>query len=155
MKNMKVLDLETGKYLELGEAWEYCGEYIRKIACEQILYKTPHTDPLINSICEKTGAVVYGGRYVLMNEIFYIEGIEHKYGDVFRFYINKRGDYMVDYRAINCQALNCKFDKDGKIIKLGNTNIVKIEYIGSPFEEYSKQFRNEPNKFDELKAFLK
>ena len=214
-ENMKLLDLQTDKYLELGEkGFFYGGKIItcpptksfdiQNVDREMILHIYAYTEkdydikclddslcplfeitlksnnqkligrevghidmrfnrvieqtepPLeLKEICEKTGAIVYGGRYVLLNEIFYIEGVEHKYSDVFRFYINKKGDYMVDYRAINCQALNCKFDKDNKIIKLGNTKIIKIEYIGNPFEEYSKQLRNEPNKFDELNEHFK
>ena len=190
---MKLLDLQTGKYLELGKDWWYGGDallfnkdivdfvqnkvrgyepndcesdyYIENIENDimeedemfDTFYKKHKSEPPLplKGICKKVGTVVYGGRYVLMSEIFFVEGVEHKYGDFFRFYINKKGDYMVDYRAINCQVLNCKFDKDDKIIKLGNTNIIKIEYIGNPFEEYSKQLRNEPNKFDELNELFK
>ena len=71
---MKLLDLQTGKYLELGKDWVYFGEHIgilkADVLCgvqvEYVFSKIPHTNPIINQIAEKVGAVIYGGRYVLM-----------------------------------------------------------------------------------------
>jgi hypothetical protein len=81
---MKLYDLHTGEYPELGTEWGYYGEYIIimkkpyklysssesalvESSCDRYAFKIqPHTDQLINEIAEKTGAVVYGNRYVLL-----------------------------------------------------------------------------------------
>lgn len=143
---MKLLDLQEGKYLErsdwaLGENFimfhnyyqvdidnenedwcelsssEYCRngfhlviqrDYGRRMNIEWL--DTESQEPL-KTLCEKTGAVVYGGRYVL-----FISNERDSYN-------NWCGDLM-----ISCEEL---------------------------FEEYSKQLRNEPNKFEELTELIK
>ena len=83
---MKLLDLETGKYLELGKDWLYGGEDIIVNKCsigykiyEAIQHKDsekffmydedcPFTDELqepLKTFSEVMGAVMYGDRYVL------------------------------------------------------------------------------------------
>lgn len=105
---MKLLDLKTREYLELGKEWVYGGNFIiiepyniaSNIMCfflecfkdknsieegmiflqkkalqnkqnnisddviMNVLHKSEPQEPL-KTLCEKTGAVIYGGRYVL------------------------------------------------------------------------------------------
>lgn len=72
---MKLLDLQTGKYLELGNFY-YGGNMIMLRYYEEAdlglhkivhtnLHQMAHTNPIINQVAEKVGAVIYGGRYVL------------------------------------------------------------------------------------------
>lgn len=83
MQNLKLLDLETGQFLELGKDWLYGGEYINisykkpitfdRLYCGSIEYKDvyekyrkqPYSNEQIQKLCELTGAVCYGGRYIL------------------------------------------------------------------------------------------
>jgi hypothetical protein len=102
---MKLLDLQTGKYLEIGENWGYFGNKILIISNEDeelsvqgwldaieydeiekhdydMLDIKHHTNPIINEIAEKVGAVIYGGRYVLLyttNEKIIIANSEYDY----------------------------------------------------------------------------
>ena len=83
---MKLLDLQTGKYLELGKDWLYGGEDIIVNKCsigykiyEAIQHKDSEkffmydedclfTDELqepLKTLCEENGAVMYGSRYIL------------------------------------------------------------------------------------------
>ena len=160
-QNMKLLDLETGKYLELRKDFYYGGEAIivhsytkeELTDCEEftgfeqainhdsasvklwIEYKSePPTE--LKEICEKVGAVVYGGRYVL---------IENEYcGDI--LFVQDRFDYWNKFYSV------CKSDGTLTNQRLGDW-ITKV--LGNIFEEYSKKLRNEPNQFDELKELLK
>lgn len=97
-ENMKLLDLQTGKYLEFGRNFLYGGNYITLIELQKkYLFGTTPTQQQISpthfpaypslqfteiinkykcnisepqeplkTLCEKTGAVVYGDRYVLL-----------------------------------------------------------------------------------------
>lgn len=103
---MKLLDLQTGKYLEIGYDWGYYGEYIVKFKipykfhfftkeaytiedmCDRYAFKIiPHTNPIINQIAEEVGAMIYGGRYVLFcnKEVVYTEKPPAKSGDIIKF----------------------------------------------------------------------
>ena len=98
---MKLLDLQTGKYLELGKDWLYggVGILVSKIKLDFALpmylfnavksdydwLNNAQTQPVnisdiatfetirgliqepLKTLCEQTGAVVYGGRYVLLH----------------------------------------------------------------------------------------
>lgn len=131
----------------------------------------------LKEICEKVGAVVYGGRYVLMMSFEY-QNKEIKVGDIItaqtittskdsismKQYANQivcfRGNTAFEHSGYNmgfviCENLKCfgingfwkhrAFDYEER----------KLEINFNFFEEYSKQLRNEPNKFDELKELLK
>ena len=115
--------------------------------------------------CEKTGAVVYGGRYVLMNEIdvwVYNNDLQPKKiktGDV----IKEQTSYLDrKYTVINVSDFFLDTTEGIKTThKLGKKTFSKYDFFaieknfGNIFEEYSKQLRNEPNKFDELIELLK
>jgi hypothetical protein len=178
MQNMKLLDLETGKYLELGEDWLYGGEYIVKkdegvntniyLAIREG-FDTQHfiSEPPqpIKTFCEKTGAVVYGGRYVLMNEIdvwVYNNDLQPKKiktGDV----IKEQTSYLDrKYTVINVSDFFLDTTEGIKTThKLGKKTFSKYDFFaieknfGNIFEEYSKQLRNELNKFEELMKLIK
>jgi len=115
---MKLFDIETGKYLELGTDWLYGNEWIglnlgggipldvkewASVSYGNDLYgwhgfigqaiKTKPTGTL-KTLCDLTGAVVYGNRYVLTNG---------KSGQIVeRYRFNARGhrdlsEYCLDY----------------------------------------------------------
>ena len=184
MQNMKLLDLETGKYLELGNNdFLYGGKYVIILGQEKtvniMLYKDwgkvlqydkqqdikPHANPIINEIAERVGAVVYGGRYVLMNEIdvwVYNNDLQPKKiktGDV----IKEQTSYLDrKYTVINVSDFFLDTTEGIKTThKLGKKTFSKYDFFaieknfGNIFEEYSKQLRNEPNKFDELIELIK
>ena len=155
-ENMKLLDLQTGKYLELGKDFYYGGDHIVVNKCNvgyQIYEAIQRKDserlsidnkdcpfaaepPLeLKEICEKVGAVVYGGRYVLF--------LDQEMGSVYNIKNEYRGEEFIDYKCKNGD-----FSSGYNIY-----NNVIITFLGNPFEEYSKQLRNEPNKFDELKQY--
>jgi|688.fasta_scaffold318833_1 hypothetical protein len=190
MQNMKLLDLQTGKYLELGKDFLYGGGYITicdgamDIACGQIknqpnklnfiqeyfhVYKQSEPQEPLKTLCEKTGAVIYGGRYVLMDKMdgtvmqetqyFYKKpNITSKSKSTVKYYLNNNSCFKVfcstwqELRWI-CNDEEAKFIKDGYIFCKTSDNVI-VEY-GNIFEEYSKQLRNEPNKFEELMALIK
>ena len=93
----------------------------------RVVHKTEPQEPL-KTLCEKTGAVVYGGRYVLQFEKtgIFIEN------ECYVLYIN--GVYVKSLVHETVKA----FENNEKLAEC------------TPFEEYSKQLRNEPNKFEEL-----
>ena len=74
MQNMKLLDLQTGKYLELGKHWLYGEKYIYVFYGRDEgydderdgngYYKSEPQEPL-KTLCEEMNAVVYRDRYVL------------------------------------------------------------------------------------------
>jgi hypothetical protein len=97
-----------------------------------VLHQSEPQEPL-KTLCEKVGAVVYGGRYVLQ---FKKTGIFIE-NECYVLYIN--GVYVKSLVYETVKA----FENNEKL----------AEY--DPFEEYSKQLRNEPNKFNELKELLK
>ena len=196
-ENMKLLDLQIGKYLELGEKGFFYGG--KTITCpptksfdiqnvgDMILHiyadtekdydikclddslcplfeitlksnnqkligrEVGHIDMRFNrvikqtepplelkEICEKTGAVVYGDRYVLLEN--------EECGNVYSFSWKPFVDYFVDFKNAegNFSHSTTFYEKNFNSRLLGNI-----------FEEYSKQLRNEPNKFDELKQYFK
>ena len=171
MQNMKLYDLQEGKYLELGEDWLYGGEFIIVNICkigysiyEAIQHKDsekffmydedcPFTDepqePL-KTICKNTGAVVYGGRYVLFEnkECGNIYCEKNKWGTV--YYLNKD-----IYSFIPCPEFNLENDKKQTVARFFSLDNCQDNVIGNIFEEYSKQLRNEPNKFKELIKLVK
>lgn len=170
--SIKLLDLQTGKYLELFKDYAYCGNAILFhgfdddclptftngfenminqdwACCAEICYKTEPQEPL-KTLCEKTGAVVYGGRYVLLeNEKcgnIYCE--KNKWGTV--YYLNKN-----IYSFIPCLEFNPQNDKKQTVARFFSLDNCQDDLIGNIFEEYLKQFRNEPNKFEELMELIK
>lgn len=220
-ENMKLLDLQTGKYLELEKDFYYGGKsiiiepcniasnimsfffecfkgadtiekgmmFLQKKALENkqnnisddvimnVLHQSEPPLPL-KEICDKTGAVVYGGRYVLVNEITYknLYGIDGNVKDYSGKWtdeeINKciertfrSGDIITveyvtyspnDYRREHgdFSTYNIIF-RDEHSFQYGETPKLSGLDCGNPFEEYSKQLRNEPNKFEELKQYFK
>jgi hypothetical protein len=89
MPNMKLLDSQTGKYLELGKDWLYGGECVHLFTeeVEKFIEQKPINDAIHNGFyadcmyikacfqtepqgilktpCEVNGAVMYGSRYIL------------------------------------------------------------------------------------------
>jgi hypothetical protein len=151
-ENMKLLDLQTGKYLELGIDWGYYGEYIITIrspfkfyksekysviesTCDKLAFHKAEPPLPLKEICEKVGAVVYGGRYVLF--------LDPAMGSAYNIKNEYRGEEFIDYK--------CKNGDFSSGYNIYNNDI--ITFLGNIFEEYSKQLRNELNKFDELKQY--
>jgi len=222
-ENMKLLDLQTGKYLELDNDWLYGGECIyvipthcfcfiksdhiiklyyddkvEEIQCEiPDEYKTKNgvatvyidgkfTKYVINGkefkcgellrynstcpikdakICNKsepqgilktlydlTGAVVYGDRYVLNPNYATIRAV-----------ILNGGEHGFIYRLESlhqCKITNKCISLDEYLkyrpeLVYAEKGYTEWYIYGNPFEEYSKQLRNEPNKFQELMEKLK
>jgi len=166
-ENMKLLDLQTGNYLELGEeGFFYGGKYIilmdamkkeiyesfataiqnklEGIKYDPLSYKytySPHTSEpqgILKTLCDKTGAVIYGDRYVLLKN----EECGNVYGFSWKSLVNR----FVDFK-----------NSEGNFSRLKTSFAEKFEsrFLGNLFEEYSKQLRNEENKFDKLIEELK
>jgi hypothetical protein len=177
MQNMKLLDLQTGKYLELGKDWLYGGEYIVINTCkigysvyEAIQHKDSEkffkydkdclfTDELnepLKTLCEKTGAVVYGGRYVLIKTITQ-NGVCVKDGDILQNTKYCQYGKILLNTTLHCLPEEFKEMIFYKVKIEGNKCDVDMDckVIGNIFEEYSKQLRNEPNKFKELMELIK
>ena len=196
MPNMKLLDLQTGKYLELGKDWLYggVGILVSKIKLDFPLpmylfnavksdydwLNNAQTQPVnisdiatfetirdliqepLKTLCEKTGAVVYGGRYVLMEFKQYCDEELRKIVDIVTDGLcicdrvwdawNVGTMSRDDFRQFNDG--HCEEDSNGKVDDLKNA-INKQYIVVEIFEEYSKQLRNEPNKFEELKEYMK
>ena len=191
-ENMKLLGLQTGKYLELGKDFYYGGDSVylierlegclkshnkwlvslidtalryehksnqrnisydlaqkvvdnhakteNKVVKSQsesgLIYKSE--SPLeLKEICEKVGAVAYGGRYVLF--------LDPAMGSAYNIKNKYRGEEFIDYK--------CKNGDFSSGYNIYNNDI--ITFLGNIFEEYSKQLRNEENKFEELMEKLK
>lgn len=197
-QNMELLDLQTGKYLELGEKGFFYGGKtitcpptksfdIQNVDRDMTLHiyadtekdydikclddshsplfeitlksnnkkligrEVRHIDMRFNrvieqtepplelkEVCEKVGAVVYGDRYVLLEN--------EECGNVYSFSWKSFVDYFVDFKNAegNFSQSTTFYEQNFNSRLLGNI-----------FEEYSKQLRNEPNKFDELKQYFK
>lgn len=179
-QNMKLLDLQTGKYLELGKEWVYGGEHIIVSKCNigyevyeaiqhnnsEKLYAydndyliTEELNEQLKALCEETGAVVYGGRYVLLfsEQDTSIHDDNHCY---------KNGDVVSDGRRHGYVAIctaSTHYSYHQNVLDIPNFQdscdagflSSKYEMLGNIFEEYSKQLRNEPNQFDELNQHFK
>jgi hypothetical protein len=131
----------------------------------------------LKEICKKVGAVVYGGRYILerntmceyniIYKITYADCIiaqiprnfeydQHIGSDVIKSepqyfsdkFICKEKDYLQTIKRLH------KIEDDTRIeiLQVNNRNNRREVDI---LKEYLKQLRNEPNKFDELKQYLK
>jgi len=170
-ENMKLLDLQTGKYLELGEEGFFYGgkciilmDTLKKeieesfiIAIqnklEGIKYDTqsykytysPHkSEPqgILKTLCDKTGAVIYGDRYVLIEDLGFYDEFDEVQNES-----AKTGDIFCSYESVVLFLSNGKLKDVGcKCYLAGFYNL---------FEEYSKQLHNEENKFDKLMEKLK
>lgn len=211
---MKVLDLETGKYLELGKDFYYGGDAIMihyyteeeltdyeevEIFSEHLIiprrrfngdyndetqYKKTvkngfdkamddgecvkmciehKSEPQLElkEICEKVGAAVYGGRYVLLMKAYNIKAGDlwnsSKYYNVLLACINYKNNIHFKHNISGGSVPFFEFirdDNNDNLIVRCSQNEDSI-FLGNIFEEYSKKLRNEQNKFDELKAFLK
>ena len=166
----KLFDLQTGKYLELGKDWLDGGEYI-KVAHES--YKelglnlknddfrlhTFEVNPNheLNSRWKEMfkGCIHTRGDNVNIKvRQFEVEGKTYTLGDIFQVYLNKRGDYMFDARAISFPTINIKYNQNGEIIKLGSFKVIKVELYGNILEEYSKSLRGEENRLEEFEKLL-
>ena len=186
-ENTKLLDLQTGKYLELGKDWGYFGKFILlnlgsaielnikewgSVSYGDNAYgwhgyigqeiKQPHTDPIINEIADRLGAVIYGGRYVLLEFKQYCDEELRKIVDIVTAGLcvcdrvwdgwNVGTMSRDDFRQFDDGE--CEDVSDDKVNDLKNA--INKQYIALEiFEECSKQLRNEPNKFEELKKFIK
>lgn len=152
-ENMKLLDLQTGKYLQLDKDFWFGGNVIILFenlkrstntyslldevnACARFI-KQPPTDPIVNEIAGTVGAVVYGGRYVLF--------LDPAMGSAYNIKNEYRREEFIDYK--------CKNGDFSSGYNFYNNDM--MTFLGNIFEEYSKQLRNEPNKFDELNELLK
>jgi len=121
--------------------------------------KQPHADPIVNDIAEKVGAVIYGGRYVLLSSeqdtSIHDDNHCYKNGDVVR------SGHGHGYVAICTASTHYSYHQN--VLDIPNFQDSceagflwsKYEILGNIFEEYSKQLRNELNKFDELIEKLK
>ena len=191
--NMKLLDLQTCKYLERGRDFLYGGDRIHIFSdskSELTNDKTPINEAIhigfyadcsyieacflsepplpLKPICEKVGAVVYGGKYVLL--MGFAVPKSNKYdkdnyfiGDVASVCVNAHGDAN-EYRLMilaKCESTLLewyevhKFKKQGYFCITSEIDTDYSDFFYNAFEEYSKQLRNEPNKFEELKEFIK
>ena len=215
-QNMKLLDLETGKYLELGKDFYYGGDSVylierlegclkshnkwlvsltdtalkyahkpnqrnmsyeiaqkvvdnhaktentvvnSQIQSGAIIKSKPPTE--LKEICEKVGAVVYDGRYVLLTKDYNVKAGDlwnsSKYYNVLLACINYKNNIHFKHNISGGSVPFFEFirdDNNDNLIVRCSQNEDSI-FLGNIFEEYSKKLRNEPNKFEELKAFLK
>ena len=187
-ENMKLLDLQTGKYLELGKDFYYGGGQIIlmenlkndieencKFAIKNVLERNDYetsfhanthaqykSEPqgILKTLCDKTSAVIYGDRYVLLNG-----ERDTSIHDDNHFY--KIGDVVVnEYNCYGCVTIglcSTEYSYHNNVVDIpelrGNCEsgvlCCKFEILGNLFEEYSKQLRKEENKFDELMEQLK
>jgi len=214
-ENMKLLDLQTGKYFELGKDW-FCGgdriylvgrlkecitsfnKFLREQIETVIKYNTivgqrnigyeiackvatsgdecvnnavasqvdsgyvEKSEPqgILKTLCDKTGAVIYGDRYVLLNgeQDTSIHDDNHFY---------TVGDVVVnEYNCYGCVTIglcSTEYSYHNNVVDIpelrGNCEsgvlYCKFEILGNFFEEHSKQLRKEKNKFEELIEKLK
>ena len=158
--NMKLLDLQTGKYLELGKDWLYGErgicifpqtffEALQKLFIFANNFfthiKQPHTNLIINQVAEKVGAVIYGGRYVLM--------FEDSNGDVFCEKTNFGTVYYISknqYRFFPIKDFNENNDIAATVDRFFMLNKAPQYKISNIFEEFVKKEHGLENKFDEL-----
>lgn len=171
---MKLLDLETGKYLKIGKNWLYGREFIllnlgSSIECNikewgSVSYgdnaygwhgfigqemEKPHVNPIINKLSEKVGAVIYGGRYVLLNEI------PNKYeevftGDVIMPELNQ-SRYSGCYMDWKCFIADFYSFEENIYYAAGHHISYWRFYIDcNIFEEFAKKEQGLENKFDKL-----
>ena len=171
---MKLLDLQTGKYLELGKDW-LCGGKCVHLFTEEIegfKEQEPINDAIHNgfyadcmylkacdqdqpqeplkTLCEQTGAVVYGDRYVLFEnkECGNIYCEKNKWGTV--YYLNKD-----IYSFIPCPEFNPENDKKATVQMFFSLNKCEDNLISNLFEEYSKSLRGEENGLNKLMELIK
>lgn len=213
---MKLLDLQTGKYLELGEDWHYCGnriylvrylkecitsfnEFLRgqmktlaeykeidgqrnigyELACKVATsddecvnnavdsqvdsgyVEKSEPQEILKTLCDKTGAVVYGDRYVLVIKDYNIQigdlWKNSKYSNTLVACINFKNN--IHFKHNISGGLESCFEEirndnnDNLIVRCSQNE--NSELLGNIFAEYSKQLRNEENKFAELTEKLK
>ena len=175
-ENMKLLDLQTGKYLELGKDWLYGGKWIILMSCHRKHYTTideyfiesnsinitntrwlkSEPQGILKTLCDETGAVVYGDRYVLLNF-----SNNKTVGDVIKhnpkctqfdqlpkmYHTNKEIYEILTKACVLCEEM-------GYSSEYVDPNY-HCEITGNHFEEYSKQLRKEENKFEELMEKIK
>jgi len=176
MQEMKLFDIETGKYLELGTDWLYGGNGILLIdimqkelnesleiaitnaiqgnerALYQYSYGKMKTEPqgTLKTLCDLTGAVVYGNRYVLIEnkECGNIYCKKNKWGTV--YYLNED-----IYSFIPCPEFNPENDKKATVQMFFSLDKCEDNLINNIFEEYSKSLRNQENKLGEILNLIK
>lgn len=227
-ENMKLLDLQTGKYLELGErGFFYGGKTITypptksfgiqdgnmemilhiyadtekdydikrldetlcplfEITLKSRTYGTKgnnqkligrevgHFDMRFNrvieqtepplplkEICEKVGAVVYGGRYVLLTKAYNVKAGDlwnsSKYYNVLLACINYKNNIHFKHNISGGSVPFFEFirdDNNDNLIVRCSQNEDSI-FLGNPFEEFAKKEQGLENKFDKLKQYFK
>jgi len=178
MEEMKLFDIETRKYLELGKEWLYGGNGILLIDImqkeinesleiaivnamqgnEHTLYQysygqmKTHPTGTLKTLCDLTGAVVYGGRYVL-----------NPHYATMRAVIVDGGEYGKIYRIeslYKCKIQNYVISGDEYLkyrpeLVYTESGYTEFYIYGNPFEEYSKSLRNEENKLEEILNLIK
>lgn len=125
----------------------------------------------LKEICEETSAVVYGGRYVLLSCETWLTkdkiSVELIQGHIFRrklsslkyyeetpiFLIDK--ETLMKLSGIKDDYTTYSFETSCYSREFLSTTLLKSLFRGNIFEEYSKQLRNEPNKFDGLNQHFK
>ena len=130
---MKLFDIETGKYLELGKDWLYGGDII---TFKQHL-ELPKTEPTgtLKTLCDLTGAVVYGDRYVLLRTIGTLTD-----GDITRE-MQYTGFCMKANTGEKVANTNDYYLYEGRLFYKKDNNIAYIQK--SEFEDVLKKIRND------------
>jgi hypothetical protein len=144
MQNMKLVDLQTSKYLELENDWLYGGRAINisnKNGSGYYYYKQSEPQGILKTICEKIGAVVYGDRYVIQKH--YKDDLY--YGDIVNIGF---GGYPIPNYSFSIRVIG------GKYVLEDCRHFINGK-IGNIFEEYSKSLRGEENRLNELMELIK
>ncbi len=157
---MKLFDIETGKYLELGTDWLYGGNGILLIdimqkelnesleiaianamqgnehALYQYSYGKMKTEPqgTLKTLCDLTGAVVYGERYVLMKCEKYDIGLHYDLPnenelDWYGYDVIERGINTKEYDVIK----NFTFTIGDVFLKYDEYDIVSIGHSSTHY----------------------
>jgi hypothetical protein len=97
---------------------------------------------MLKTLCDKTGSVIYGDSYVLIEDLGFFDEFDEVQNES-----AKTGDIFCSYESVVLFLSNGKLKDVGcKCYLAGFYNL---------FEEYSKQLHNEENKFDKLMEKLK
>lgn len=159
---MKLLDLKTGKYPKLGRDWLYGGNFIVTNNLPSgggsdfdKHYESEPQEPL-KTLCKKTGTVVYGKRYVLLQF-----SNNKTVGDIIKHNPKRtQFDQLPKIYHTNKEVNEVLYKHDILCEEMGySSEYVDPDYhceiTGNIFGEYSKQLRNEPNNFEESLELIK
>ncbi len=183
MQEMKLFDIETGKYLELGTDWLYGGNGILLIdimqkelnesleiaitnaiqgnehALYQYSYGEMKTEPqgTLKTLCDLTGAVVYGGRYVLLGFKEYCDEELRKIVDIVTDGLCVCDRVWDGWNVGTMSRDDFRQFDDGDCEDVSNDKVddlkksIDKQYMALEiFEEYSKSLRNEENKLEQI-----